>query len=59
MKKNTKTLDELLTEEYGPVGTPKRDAFEAEAKEQVLDELVEETQRLGLGYEKEGGENGN
>lgn len=44
-----RTFDELLDVKYGPIGTPERDQFEAEAEAFILAErLKEERLKAGL-----------
>ena len=40
--KNITTFEERLTEQYGEIGTDKRDAFEAKAKAFVIGELLKD-----------------
>lgn len=40
------TLEELLDEEYGPMGSPERMKFEAEAEAFCLAETLKEQRRL-------------
>ena len=43
---NCTTFDELLDEEYGPMGSPERLKFEAEAEAFCLAETLKEQRRL-------------
>lgn len=43
---NCETFDELLDQEYGPQGTPKRNAFEIETEAFCLAEVLKEQRRF-------------
>ena len=50
---NTKTLTELKDQHLGPVGTPLRDEYEAEAQAFILGELIRaERQKANLTQEQ-------
>lgn len=50
--KRTQTLDEFIDQQYGALGTPKRDAFEAGYKEFELGYLIQQA-RLKKGMTQE------
>ena len=43
---NCETFDDLLDQEYGPQGTPERNAFETEAEAFCLAEVLKEQRHL-------------
>lgn len=53
LKKNLTPIEDLITEDFGPIGTPVRDQFEMECDAFIIGEqLKEERLRAGLTQEQ-------
>lgn len=53
LKKNLTPIEDLITEDFGPIGSPQRDQFEMECDAFIIGEqLKEERLRAGLTQEQ-------